>query len=132
MTTAEAYEFALEWVRNFNARDLEAVLSHFAEDAEFTSPRALALTGKATLHSRRELGDYWRAGLASIKSIRFTLDHVINDESSRRAVIVYVAEIDGRKMRAAEFFEFEDSLRVIRGEGMYGAEITGEMRPGTG
>ena len=123
MTDTQAQEFAARWIHAFNAKDVDGVLSHFAEDAEFTSARALAFTGKATLHSRRELGDYWRGAVESIGSIRFTLDYVINNEASRRLAIVYLSEIDGRKTRAAEFFEFNDSLQVVRCEGMNGAAV---------
>ena len=124
MTSVQAQEFAAEWIKNFSEKDVEAVLSHFAEDAQFTSPRALVFAGKATLHSRRELADYWHAAAKSVGSIRFTLDHVINDDSAGRLTIVYLSEIDGKKVRASEFFEFNDSLQVIRGEAMYGAPIT--------
>ncbi|HEV2425502.1 MAG TPA: nuclear transport factor 2 family protein [Terriglobia bacterium] len=123
MTDAEGRQFAVEWIRNFNARDLDAVLAYFADDVEFTSPRAVAITGKATVHFRRELADYWRTSLKSVESLRFTLDHVINDEAAGRMTIVYISEIDGRKVRAAEFFEFDSSGMVIRGEAMHGATV---------
>lgn len=123
MTNAEARKFAEEWIRNFNARDVDAVLSHFADDVEFTSPRAVAITGKATVRSRRELADYWRTSLKSVESLHFTLDHVINDEAASRLTIVYVSDVNGRKIRAAEFFDFDGSGRVARGEAMHGAAL---------
>jgi hypothetical protein len=123
MTDEQARKFAAEWIENWNRRDADAVLAHFAEDAEFTSPRALVVAGKATLRSRRELGDYWHAALKGIGSIRFTLDNVINDARTGRATIVYVAEIDGRRVRAAEFFQFNGAGLVIRGEAMYGVAV---------
>lgn len=123
MTNAQAHEFAAVWIKDFNRKDIEAVLSHFADDAEFTSPRALAIAGKATLRSRRELADYWHAAVKSIGSIHFTIDHIINDDSSGRVTIVYLSEIDGKRMRGAEFFQFNSSLQVIRGEAMFGAAV---------
>ena len=123
MTNAQARAFAAEWIENFNRLGLEAVLSHFAADAEFTSPRAMAVVGKPTVHSRQELSDYWHAAVKSIRSLHFTLDHVINDESAGRVVIVYISEVDGKKVRAAEFFEFNDAQQVIRGEAMHGAAV---------
>jgi len=123
MTDTEARAFAKKWIEDFSGKDVEAVLTHFAEEVEFTSPRALEITGKATLRSRKELADYWHAAVKSVGSIRFTLDHVINDSAAGRVTVVYVREIGGRKMRAAEFFQFNDSLQVIRGEAMYGAPL---------
>jgi len=123
MTKAQAHAFAAEWIDSFNRLDLEAVLAHFAEDAEFTSPRAMAAVGKPTVRSRRELGDYWRKSVSSIRSLHFTLDHVINDESAGRVIIVYISEVDGKRIRTAEFFEFNDAQQVIRGEAMHGATV---------
>jgi uncharacterized protein (TIGR02246 family) len=120
MTNGEAQKFAEEWIRAWNRKDAEAVLAHFAEDAEFTSPKALAAVGRATVRSKRELAGYWHTALKAVESIRFTLERVINDETARRVVIVYVSELNGKKVRAAEFFQFDDARRVIRGEAMYG------------
>jgi hypothetical protein len=120
MTNAEAQRFAERWIQAWSERDADWVLAQFAEEAEFTSPRALAVVGKATLPSRRELADYWHAALKAVASIQFTLDHVIHDEAARRLAIVYVAEINGKKMRAVEFFEFDAAGKVIRGEAMHG------------
>jgi hypothetical protein len=37
--------------------------------------------------------------------------------------IVYMAEIDGRRMRAVEFFVFGEDGLVHEGEAMYGVEL---------
>jgi hypothetical protein len=126
VTNAEAQRFAAEWVDNFNRRDIEAVLGHFAEEATFTSPRAIAFGGRATLPSRQELAVYWKAALDSIGSLHFTLDRVINDPEARRVAILYVREFDGKRMRAAEIYDFDDDSRIIRGEAMYGAPLAPE------
>lgn len=34
--------FAAQWIANWNARDVEAVLSHFRDDCVFVSPVAQA------------------------------------------------------------------------------------------
>jgi ketosteroid isomerase-like protein len=36
----EALAFAERWVKEWNDHDIEAVLTHFADDAVFTSPLA--------------------------------------------------------------------------------------------
>jgi hypothetical protein len=128
MTNAQAHAFAAQWIEKFNRLDLEAVLAHFAEDVEFTSPRAIAVVGKPTLRSRKELADYWRKSVSSITSLHLTLDHVINDESARRVVIVYISEVNGKRIRAAEFFEFNHAQQVIHGEAMHGAAVAAKQR----
>jgi hypothetical protein len=123
MTNAEAQVFAERWIRAWSERDVEAVLALFAEGAEFTSPKAMVVAGKATVRAPKELAEYWHAALRAARSFRFTLDRVVNDEAARRVTIVYVSEIDGKKVRAAEFFEFDETGRVVRGEAMYGAGV---------
>ena len=39
--------FAAQWIANWNARDAEAVLAHFADDCVFESPIAQTITGEA-------------------------------------------------------------------------------------
>ena len=41
--------FAAAWIANWNARDVEAVLAHFADDCVFESPVAQTVTGEARL-----------------------------------------------------------------------------------
>jgi SnoaL-like protein len=123
MTDIQARKFAEEWIRNFSAKDAEAVLAWFSEDAKFTSPRAVGILGRATLRSREELGEYWRTAVKAIGSIRFTMDYLVNDEAARRLTIVYVSDIDGKRARAAEFFQFDEKGKVMQGEAMYGAVL---------
>lgn len=121
MTKLEAVRFAEEWVGNFNRKDAEAVLRHFAEEATFSSPRALTFGGRADLRSREELAAYWRAALGAIGSLHFTLERVVNDDEAGVMVILYIAEIDGGRVRAAEVYTFDKSSRIVHGEAMYGA-----------
>jgi hypothetical protein len=123
MTGHEAHEFATQWARDFSAKNVDSMLSHFADEVVFTSARAATVTGNPTVRSREELGKYWRAALESIETIRLTLDYVINDEPARRMAIVYLSEINGNRMRAAELLEFNSEGLVVRGEGMLGATL---------
>ena len=40
MNQDKAATFAEQWATDWNSHDIEAVLSHFADDAVFTSPLA--------------------------------------------------------------------------------------------
>ena len=121
MTNAEAAKFAAQWVESFNRKDVNAVLAHFAEDATFRSPQAVSFGARPHLNSREELRTYWTAALQKIGSLHFTLDGVVNDPAERRLVIIYLADIDGNRARAAEIYEFNEASKVIHGEAMYGA-----------
>ncbi|MET0152628.1 MAG: nuclear transport factor 2 family protein [Candidatus Binatia bacterium] len=121
MTRDQIVDMARHWIDAWNARDLEAVLSHFDESVRFTSPKALATTGHATVEGRRDLRAYWEARLGQVLALRFTLDRVLWDAEQRTATILYIAEIDGQRVRACEMFRLGDSGRAVEGEAMYGA-----------
>ncbi len=120
-TKMDARAFADEWISDWNRKDVEAVLSHFSEDAVFTSPRTKAILGTASAKGKSRLREYWTKAIQRIQAIRFTLDYVIHD--GNRMGIVYTAEIDDKKMRAVEFFVFGEDGLVREGEAMHGVEL---------
>ena len=121
MTYDAMMRFAEAWVAAWNRRDVDAVLAHYAEEAQFVSPIARAVVGRAVLRNKQELADYWRAGLARISTIEFTLDHAAWDERRRELVVVYEANLNGERKRACEIMRFDAGGRQIAGEAMYGA-----------
>ena len=121
MTYDAMMRFADDWVAAWNRRDVDAVLAHFAEDAQFTSPIARNLVGRSLLRNKQELADYWRTGLTRIATIEFRLDHAAWDERRRELVVVYEANLNGERKRACEIMQFDASGRQIRGEALYGA-----------
>lgn len=78
MEDLDPNQFAREWMAAWNARDLEAVLAHFSDDAMFSSPVALrmghgidgVLTGKDAIRQ------YWTAALALKPALPFTVRSV--------------------------------------------------------
>ncbi len=120
MTRDEATAFAERWIRNWNDRDLEAILAHYADAVRFRSPRAATLLGTPTIDGKGALASYWRAGLERIASLHFALDHIVWDGERAELLIVYVADINNRPMRASETFRFDPTGRVVEGEAMYG------------
>jgi hypothetical protein len=123
MTRDQIVDAAHHWIAAWNARDLEGVLGHFVESARFTSPKAVATTGRATLEGRAALRAYWEARLKQIRSLRITLDRVLWDAEQPTATIVYVAEIDEQRVRACEMFRLGEGGRAVEGEAMYGAPV---------
>jgi hypothetical protein len=121
MTRAEAERHADDWIRDWSARDIERIVSHYAEDARFLSPLAARRTGNPVVVGRAALLAYW-AGARQYKSFRFTLERVLWDDAKQEMVVVYARDVDGRRDRACEMFRFDDQGHVIAGEAMYGAE----------
>lgn len=122
MTQSEALAWAREWIDEWNRRDVDGVLARFADDVVFTSPRAPAIAGKTSLSGKQELAAYWNRGMAAIQSIRFELDHLIAD--GNRLAIVYVSDIDGKRMRSVEFLRFNNAGLVSEGEAMHGVVLS--------
>jgi len=116
----QAQRYAEQWIADWNARDLAAVLAHFEDDVAFTSPRALAVVGVATVRGKAALRAYWTKALASIGSLRFVLRRISWDSVSSELVIFYERDVDGRRDGAAEVLQFGVSGRVVRAEVYHG------------
>jgi ketosteroid isomerase-like protein len=123
MTHEDAGAFAREWVRIWNAHDLEALLAHYSEDVTFTSPRAALVTGSAVVSGKPALRAYWGAAIARTRARRFTLERTVWDAHTRELVVVYISQVNDRRVRASEFFRFGADGLVVAGEAMYGAEV---------
>lgn len=123
-TTYESMmDFAERWVAAWNRRDVDAVLAHFADHAQFVSPVASSFAGRPVLRNKHELEEYWRAALARITTLEFKLDHATWDERCRELLVVYEANLNGERKRACEIMQFDASGQQIRGEALYGAAI---------
>jgi hypothetical protein len=123
MTYESMMAFAESWIAAWNRRDIEAVLAHFAEEAQFVSPLARNLVGRPVLRNKQELEDYWRAALERISVLEFRLDHAAWDERRRELNVVYEANLNGERKRACKIMQFDAAGRQIRGEALYGAAV---------
>ncbi|HET6181425.1 MAG TPA: nuclear transport factor 2 family protein [Candidatus Sulfotelmatobacter sp.] len=121
LTQENARAFADEWISSWNRKDVEAVLSHFSEDAVFTSPRAASVMQSSRLEGKARLREYWTRAMAQIQNIHFTLDYVTTEFN--RVGIIYIAEIDGKRMRAVEFLIFGNDGLIHQGEAMHGVTL---------
>jgi hypothetical protein len=68
-----AQAFADEWYAAWNARDLERIMTHWAEGAVFTSPLAARLMPESggTVTGKDALREYWRRGLELNPDLHF-------------------------------------------------------------
>ena len=121
ITPDDARAFAEQWIANWNRKDVEAVLAHFSDDVIFTSSRAETIMGSSRLEGKAALREYWTRAVARIHSLHFRLDYVMSEGD--RVGIVYTSEIDGRRLRAAEFLVFASDGLIREGEAMYGVTL---------
>jgi hypothetical protein len=96
--------FAQAWVEAWNAHDLDAVLAHFSDDAEFSSPVALQLLPETegVLRGKAAIRAYWEIGLERIPDLHFEVKGVyaglatvvINYQNHVGALVCEVLHLD--------------------------------------
>lgn len=108
MDAGFAEGFAQEWVDDWNAHDLERILSHYEDDFEMSSPSIRSLYGEASgkLKGKEAIGDYWALALERNPTLHFELLHVLTGAQS--ITLVY----NGVRGLAAETFVFSTSGKV--------------------
>ena len=110
MLEDEALAFAERWSEAWNGRDLEGVLSHFAEDVIFTSQRAVQfLGGDGLVRGKAALRAYWTEALRRQPDLRFEVLAVYNGVHT--IVINFRNHLGGL---VTEVLTFEDGL-VVQG-----------------
>jgi ketosteroid isomerase-like protein len=115
-----AHEFASNWIKNWNNRDVEAVLSHFDDDCIFESPLGKTYAGSPVIRGKQALRSYWLAALDRIKSLKFELESAVWDPNERTLVVFSIAHLDERTMRACEAMVFAPNGRQRIGRAYYG------------
>jgi hypothetical protein len=108
MDQAQAQAFAEQWVRDWNAHDVEALLAHFTDDVVFTSPVAIrVLGGDGVIRGKEALRTYWSEGIRLIPDLRFEVlavylgvrTVVINYRNQSGGVVSEVLTFDGTLVR---------------------------------
>jgi hypothetical protein len=116
MPTPDPNDYADQWVRAWNAHDIEAVLDHFSDDVLFTSPVAARVVPESggVLRGKAALRDYWTAALAKLPDLQFEVVGVYRGEST--LVINYR---NHRGQMVNEVLTFDADGLVREGHGTY-------------
>ena len=124
-----SYEFAAhhveKGVEGWTDHNLNAIMSSYAEELEFSSPKIRAILGENknnTISSKRELSTYFSAGLERFPNLKFKIiDFTVSDN---KVILEYSANLDGKSIvNVIEKFEFENEL-VKKSGAYYGVEQT--------
>ena len=110
ISTAFAQRFAGHWVDAWNAHDLPAILSHYTEDFQMSSPYIVELANEpsGTLNGKAAVAAYWSTALARMPTLHFELISVLAGVDS---VTLYYRGVRGL---AAEVFFFNEKGLVCR------------------
>jgi len=118
MDHAEARAFAGQWVKHWNAHDVDALLEHFTDDVVFTSPVAVrVIGGDGVVRGKEALRKYWSEGIRLIPDLHFEV--LARYVGIGTLVINYRNQVGGV---VSEVLTFEGSL-VREGHGTYLAEV---------
>jgi ketosteroid isomerase-like protein len=108
MEHAEAQAFARQWVKDWNAHDVDALLEHFTDDVVFTSPVAIRIFGgDGVLRGKEALRKYWSEGVRLIPDLHFEVlalyvgvnTLVINYRNQAGGVVNEVLTFEGSLVR---------------------------------
>jgi ketosteroid isomerase-like protein len=108
---AHARKFADEWVRAWNAHDLDQIMSHYDDEVVLVSPVAARLLGDPSgrVSGKAALRAYFRRGLEAYPQLRFELLDVMWGLDS---VVLYYTNQKGS--RTGEYMELTPTGRVSR------------------
>ena len=114
----EAWKLAKDWVAAWNAHDLDAIMTHYDDVVEVTSPVAARLLGNSDgkVLGKTNLRAYFQRGLEAFPELHFQLEEVLWGLDS---VVLYYTNQQGR--RTAEFMEVSSAGKVVRVVANYNA-----------
>lgn len=116
MNIEEARRFSGEWVNAWNNHDIDAVLTHYTDDFEMTTPMIRHVLGieSGTLKGKAAVGDYWRAALLKVPDLEFSIIEVACGVDT--ASIYYNAVME---KKAIETFFFNNDGKIYRALASY-------------
>lgn len=116
MPTPDPKSYADQWVRAWNAHDIEAVLDHFHDDVVFTSPVAARVVpgSGGVVRSKAALRDYWTAALSQQPDLQF---EVIGVYSGASTLVINYRNHRGQLVN--EVLTFDDGGLVRVGHATY-------------
>lgn len=73
LTEKEGIELAQKWIKDWNNHDLDAIISHYAEEVELVSPLAVQLLGNkdGKVTGKTALKNYFTKGLEANPKLKF-------------------------------------------------------------
>lgn len=104
-----------KWISSWNARDLPAVLTHFAEDVAFTSPLAARIdpASLGIVRGKQALSQYWSTALDRNPDLNFQVTSIFQGVDC-----ILIGFRNERGEDRIEMLRFHDGL-VVEGHGTF-------------
>jgi ketosteroid isomerase-like protein len=101
-----------DWLEGWNTRDLDQLMSHYAEDAVFISPSVLVThpDSDGVLRGKSVIRDRYKLLLERHPNLRFELDEVINRPYGLIVIYRKLGVFAERPGLTVEAFELPDRL----------------------
>ena len=111
MTKDEAWNLANHWIAAWNNHDLDAIMAHYDDAVELTSPVAAKLLGipDGRIVGKVNLRAYFQRGLDAYPELHFGLEDVLWGVNS---VVLYYTNQKGT--HTGEFLELSADGKVTR------------------
>jgi predicted ester cyclase len=108
--------FATQWIADWNAHDLDAILAHYTPDVEFHSPKVAHFTQGAQTHfgDREALRPYFARAFEIRPNLRFDIVNVVEDAAG--LAIIYRTE---RGATAVELMDLNANGQVTKARVLY-------------
>lgn len=109
--------FAAEWVAAWNSHNLEAILSHYTNDFEMTSPVIIQVMGEPSgkLKGKENVGAYWAKALERLPDLHFDLITILWGVDT---ITLYYT---GHRGFSAEVFFLDENRMVYKSIAHYAA-----------
>jgi len=116
ITKQFAQIFADKWVQSWNNKDIEVIMSHYADSVVFSSPFILKaqINDRGSIHGKIELRKYFEKALEKNPDLHFDLKHIMVGIKS--ITLIYTRK---KTMLAAETMILNDEGKIAEGLSHY-------------
>ncbi|MBX3235834.1 MAG: nuclear transport factor 2 family protein [Nitrospiraceae bacterium] len=113
-----AESFAQDWIAAWNSRDLDRVLSHYADEFELSSPLIVTFGGEPSgqLKGKVAIRAYWAKCLQVVPDLELEPIAVLLGVGNSMAL--HYRSLNGRL--AMELLEFGEGGKVVKASALYG------------
>jgi GNAT superfamily N-acetyltransferase/ketosteroid isomerase-like protein len=108
---AFAHQLAADWLAAWNQHDLDAIMAHYADDIEFTSPFVAPVLGDpgGVVRGKAALRDYFARALTAYPDLQFESDEVLIGVNS---LALHYRSV--KNLMAAEVMTFNAHHQIVR------------------